>query len=120
MNDLIEQRRYLFATYPNQRDPDSRDTRFIVWGHPVPCYSFAGRELAPNYIEALGFRCPRCEATVMRSKRPLDLGAGIKLVCISCQCTSIAVSREFARANPKAWESLLEDDGEESSSETTN
>ena len=45
---------------------------------------------------------------MIRTKRPMDLGAGFKLVCISCECISIAVARESAKPNAKAWLGLLE------------
>jgi hypothetical protein len=42
----------------------------------------------------------------------MDLGAGIRLVCISCECMSIAVAREYAKPNAKAWLGLLEPEDE--------
>jgi hypothetical protein len=106
--EVIKQRRSLFETFPG---PDGKPgSQFIVWDQSTPGYSFGCRSLAPNYLEEAGFKCPKCGKAVMRTKRPLDLGAGIKLVCLSCECMSIAVAREYARANAKAWRDLLEGD----------
>ena len=105
---LIQKRQELFQTFPHPDNLAGPDTRFIIWDHPTPRYAFGCRQLSPNYIEEAGFKCPRCEKTVMRTKRSMDLGAGIKLSCLSCECLSIAVSPEYAKANLKAWTTLLE------------
>ena len=44
--------------------------------HSVRRYDFAGRELAECYTRSAGFKCPGCGKTVMRSKVPMELGAG--------------------------------------------
>jgi len=66
-------------------------------------YLFGGQALPENYTKSIRYRCPRCHATVMRSKRPLDHGAGIRLLAFSCHCLSVSIDRDYS---PKeiAWQ----------------
>jgi hypothetical protein len=104
VEEQIKQRQSLFEKFES---PDGAQEPFIVWNHPGAGYSFGCRRLPPNYIESAGCKCPGCNKTVMQTKRPLDLGAGIKLVCLSCECMSIAISAKYGGTNATAWGGLL-------------
>jgi hypothetical protein len=113
----IENRRRLFLTAPELAGVEPRDSReakmrLLIWGHEEPVYLFGGRELPESHTKSAGFKCPACCRTVLRSKREVDLGAGIKLVALSCVCRSIVVTREYSYPSAEIWGDLIEQKGE--------
>jgi hypothetical protein len=82
--------------------------------HPEGEYNLNG---LPEYrITSCGVKCPRCGATVLRSKQPVDYGGGVKLTVFSCRCHSVAATmtkrlgREEIRLklNEKVWSRSME------------
>jgi hypothetical protein len=102
----IEAARHYFDQIPltGGRPP----VRLIAWRHKTPGYLFAGRPLLPNYIEAIGASCAECGRAIMRSKRPLDCGCGIRLYGLSCLCKSLLVSPKHRIPSQETW-GLLND-----------
>jgi hypothetical protein len=78
----------------------------LYFGRPDGGYRYGREDLAESYTKSAGYKCPRCLATVMRTKRPLDHGCGIKLNAYSCLCVSISVAAEYS-IRPHAWGELL-------------
>jgi hypothetical protein len=84
--------------------PKKRNCRIIGWHHKEPGYVFGCRmDLPPNYTESAGIKCPGCGRTVLRTKREMDLGAEIRLVCLSCYCQSIAVDKLYSWPSQAFW-----------------
>jgi hypothetical protein len=84
-------------------DPTQANWRMLNWVHPTRGYFFGGRPLPPNLISPTKVKCAACGKTVWRSNRELDFGAGIRLVALSCECSSVATSREFSYPNQEGW-----------------
>jgi hypothetical protein len=78
-------------------------------------YDFAGHgDLPPNYTRSAGFKCPQCEASVLRTKVPIPVGAGKKQLAFSCHCLSVMIEPGFGRrVNPEHWRSALGDTNKE-------
>jgi hypothetical protein len=72
-----------------------------------PGYQFGGKDLLESYTKYLGFCCPECGQRVRRTKRPIDLGSGIKLSALSCHCTSILVNRIMSYPRASTWTRLV-------------
>ena len=89
-------------------NPERADWRLLIWLQRSPEYSFGGRnDLPPNITQSASFKCAHCTSTVLKTKRELDLGAGIKLICLSCLCSSIAVTRkQVPLLNAERWATL--------------
>ena len=85
----------------------------IIFRHNRLAYLYAGYELPASYTEYVFQHCSRCGMAVMRSKRPLDHGAGIHLMAYSCLCLSISNALP-ARYHPSDgyWEMLTDYDTE--------
>jgi hypothetical protein len=66
-------------------------------------YWYLGRKLFSCHLKDLGFKCPKCSARVLQTKRETDLGAGIKLFITSCHCMTVATSRDWRRQNLEIW-----------------
>lgn len=72
--------------------PSEEYGRVLFQSHQVVgSYSFGGRELAENYLLYAGFRCPLCQALVLRTKRPINFGQGRRMIAYSCHCQSYAI-----------------------------
>lgn len=84
--------------------------------HPVGEYNLDG--LPHNKIKSIGIKCPVCGMSVMRSNQPVDFGAGIKLVLVSCHCHSVAVTGRLGKyrlkVTAKAWhDEVLNEESED-------
>jgi hypothetical protein len=51
-------------------------------------YYWCGFILYPNSLTNCGFRCPRCEAAVCRTKQTRSIGQGKRATLYSCHCIS--------------------------------
>jgi hypothetical protein len=49
------------------------------------------RPIAPNRYDYQGFRCPECDALVVRLKQLRDFGQGFKMRLFSCHCRALAI-----------------------------
>jgi len=80
----------------------------VCMEHSVRRYNFAGRELAESYTRSAGFKCPACGKTVMRSKVPMEVGAGKRHVAFSCHCLSLLMEPTYAaRVRIATWQEML-------------
>jgi hypothetical protein len=88
--------------------PEHKDLRVLTLGHDGG-YCFGGRTFPHNYIRPTSFSCEGgCSSRVWRTKVPIDLGAGIKLVSFSCECISLSVTGRYAGGvNARLWRGLL-------------
>ena len=91
-SELAETRRdidacYNFLSAPKTL-PEEGTTRTIVIAHSKKAnyLFFSGKPVAPNRIEYVGFRCPRCGASVARWKQIVPMGQGYRCVAYSCHC----------------------------------
>ena len=78
---------YNFLSVPKDL-PKENTTRTIVSAHSQKAsyLFFSGKQIAPNRIEYVGFRCPRCGASVARWKQIVPMGQGYRCVTYSCHC----------------------------------
>jgi hypothetical protein len=96
---------------PDELPPDMRDFRLLIMEQVEPGYYFAGRELPPNRIEPMPFSCDVCGQRVWKTKVPLDLGSGVKLVVMACHCGSVSITGGYAnQTTAKAWHLLMTDE----------
>jgi hypothetical protein len=56
-------------------------------------YCYTTRPLPPNRVDYIGIKCPRCEASIIRPKQPINLGQGFQALVFSCFCLTYAVHR---------------------------
>ena len=108
VNAQIKKLNSLFFTPTLERREDGMvQLCTLVHMHGVPGYSFAERELPPNYTRSAGFKCPQCGMTVLRSKCPVPVGAGRQMVAFSCHCYSLLLEGEGRHAIDLAyWQSI--------------
>jgi hypothetical protein len=104
VEETIEARRKVFLTLSKlaATKPTEEEIRRI--------YLFGCRELPPSYTKSAGYKCPVCGKTIFRSKKEIDLGAGIKLIGLSCECRSIAIPRGYSYPSEQVWGELIEKD----------
>jgi hypothetical protein len=53
-------------------------------------YFFDDRAVTPNRYHYQGFRCPQCNAPVVRLKQPVNFGQGFRMLVYSCFCHTMA------------------------------
>jgi hypothetical protein len=121
---------YKFLTHPKSGVDDdgskwihsfvvSREWEGREWGY----YFFSARPLPPNRIDYIGVRCPRCDASVARRKRLINLGQHYSRVGVwSCHCISYIVCQPYGtfpspvtqdewakmvRASQERWEKFV-------------
>jgi predicted RNA-binding Zn-ribbon protein involved in translation (DUF1610 family) len=87
---------YDFLSTPKILSEEGK-TRSFVRIHPKkdgiePHHHFySGKEVASNRIEYIGFRCPRCGASVARWKQIVPMGQGYRCGTYGCHCITCAV-----------------------------
>jgi predicted RNA-binding Zn-ribbon protein involved in translation (DUF1610 family) len=93
---------------PTVREETGTVVHSVCMEHSVRRYDFAGRELAECYTRSAGFKCPGCGKTVMRSKVPMEVGAGRRHVAFSCHCLSLLMEPTYAaRVRIATWQEML-------------
>jgi predicted RNA-binding Zn-ribbon protein involved in translation (DUF1610 family) len=93
---------------PAVREETGTVVHSVCMEHSVRRYNFAGRELAESYTRSAGFKCPACGKTVMRSKVPMEVGAGKRNVAFSCHCLSLLMEPAYAaRVRIATWQEML-------------
>ena len=78
---------------PAVREETGTVVHSVCMEHSVRRYDFAGRELAECYTRSAGFKCPGCGKTVMRSKVPMEVGAGRRLLAQKSESLYIVAAR---------------------------
>jgi hypothetical protein len=99
------EKRFSFLTEPRVvTDSLGKKSRTITLFHDedeIGGYFFhTDKEITPNRIEYLGFRCAHCQARVARWKQIISLGQGFRCVVFSCHHMSSAV---FCPPGGPAW-----------------
>jgi predicted RNA-binding Zn-ribbon protein involved in translation (DUF1610 family) len=94
-NNRDIERQYSFLSSPKIL-PEQGKTRYFLQVHKQddvdPHYHFcSNKEVTPNRIEYIGFRCPRCGVSVARWKQIVPLGQGYRCVTFACHCLTVAV-----------------------------
>jgi hypothetical protein len=80
---------------------------FVASAHHHNEYLFGGRPLPPSFTKPAWITCARCGAAVQRSKRPVDIGGGVKANCWACLCISVS-GPECSCINEPMWNAMLE------------
>jgi hypothetical protein len=94
VNRCIDRIDTAFKT-PLDLPPEHKDFRILILENQGD-YFFASWQLPSSYIKPTAFACDICQKRVWRSKVPIDLGAGIKLVTFVCFCLSFSVATPYA------------------------
>jgi hypothetical protein len=68
--------------------PDCNGERNLIMRHKSGDYDWVGISLQQNHIETLPFTCGECGARFCRSKRRIDVGAGISCFIVTCHCST--------------------------------
>jgi hypothetical protein len=55
-------------------------------------YFLDDRVVTPNRYDYQGFRCPQCNAPVVRLKQPVNFGQGWRMIVYSCFCHTLAIA----------------------------
>jgi hypothetical protein len=55
-------------------------------------YFLDDRVVTPNRYHYQGFRCPECNAPVVRLKQPVNFGQGWRMIVYSCFCHTLAIA----------------------------
>jgi hypothetical protein len=55
-------------------------------------YFLDDRVVTPNRYDYQGFRCPECNAPVVRLKQPVNFGQGWRMIVYSCFCHTLAIA----------------------------
>jgi predicted RNA-binding Zn-ribbon protein involved in translation (DUF1610 family) len=103
---------YDFLSAPKTM-PEQGKTRSFVTVHPKeegvePRYHFySGKELTPNRIQFIGFRCPQCGVPVARWKQIVAFGQGYRCVIYACHHLTCAIHTPGGPSRLKAM--TLED-----------
>jgi hypothetical protein len=93
------------------REANAFDRKYLVSIHNTAesqQYVFGGRSLPPSFIEPVWFTCASCGSAVQKTKRPVDHGAGVKLIAWSCRCVSVSAPAG-ASITDALWREILED-----------
>lgn len=89
------ERRYKFLTAPKCiEDNDPRSRAFLLKHRPEregAYYFHTNKRHTQSHIEYVGFRCPKCQASVARLKQTVKLGQGYKVIVFSCYCMSYSI-----------------------------
>jgi hypothetical protein len=111
------QRAYSFLTTPETKsDADGTFGRALILPRlegPREYFFHSERELPPNRIDFVGFRCSRCGASVARRKGLVALGQGFdRTVIWSCFCLTYSVFQppkaHVVPMTPEKWTQLGE------------
>ena len=85
-----------------------RDSHLLHFFHQSGAYWFLNEELAENHTRSAGFKCSGCSRTVLRTKRAIRLGTGIRLVVFSCGCATLALPNRAAQPlDSEYWKKFL-------------
>jgi hypothetical protein len=76
--------------------------------YPVLGYRFGNGQLPQSYLMDTGYYCPACGQRVLKTKSPIAVGAGKRLMAWSCHCYGVLAEREQARTiTSDYWENAI-------------
>jgi hypothetical protein len=78
--------------------PDKDGEREVFIEHGKGDYWWGGNHLSPNHVEPLDLTCRKCKARLYRTKRPVNVGGGIRYYVVSCHCSMIFEAKKWSIA----------------------
>jgi hypothetical protein len=102
-----EMGRQLFKIGQTSRSTNGKRS-LVVEEHTADRYLFGTRTLESNYINPTGITCVRCWAKVYVTKRPIDIGSGVKRLCWACRCMCVYGDGN-SRVDQDRWFTILID-----------
>ena len=96
--DIERQHNFLSAPKINEEEGTTRSFLCRRPQESAAEYHFlVDKPVTENRIEYLGFRCPKCDASVARWKQIVPWGQGYRCVVFACHCVTYAVHTQGGR-----------------------